>query len=148
MPVRELQGAPDRLLIEAELPADPMVIFDHLVRPELLALWWAPAAQIDPRQGGEYALSWPAQGWTLRGHFTQYEPDERLAYTWRWDHEPDLPERLVTIVLAPAGAATLLALSHSLYGSSPAEQADRDSHRQGWLHFLGRLEESLASQPE
>jgi len=144
MSVREVPGPVDQLRVEAELSAPPERVFACFVEPEVLSRWWAPWADVDGRPGGEYVLSWPAQGWHLRGEYTEFDPPERIAFSWHWDHEPDLPTRHVAIVFAPIGDdTTRLRLIHGAYGASKVEQADRESHRDGWLHFLARLAAEL-----
>ena len=143
MAVREVDANPDSLTFEATVAVAPDVAFNYFVTPTLLAEWWAPQAEVDAQPGGGYVMSWPSQGWHLRGEYTDYAPGERLAFSWRWDHEPRLPTRLVSVQFEDAPAGTLLRLIHGVYGQDEVEQADRQSHREGWLHFLGRLEESL-----
>jgi uncharacterized protein YndB with AHSA1/START domain len=140
MTVAELPSDHTRLLLQAAFERlSPERVFDCMTQPALLQRWWPPVTQVDPRVGGRYCLSWPAQGWDLRGEFTAYEPGRRLAYTWAWDHAPQLPTRLVEITLSPRGAGTELRLTHSAYGDSDPEQADRTSHLEGWQYFLGRV---------
>ena len=141
--MREVEANLDSLTFEVVVAASAQDTFSYFVTPTLLAQWWAPAAQVDGRPGGEYVLSWPSQGWHLRGEYTDYAPGERLAFSWRWDHEPQLPTRLVSIQFEEAPAGTLLRLIHGVYGQDAVDQADRDSHREGWLHFLSRLEDAL-----
>jgi len=143
MPVREIEASLDGLTFEVTVSASPEKAFSYFVTPSLLAEWWAPQAEIDPQPGGQYVMSWPSQDWHLRGEYTDFAPGERLAFSWRWDHEPQLPTRLVSVLFEAAEPGTNVRLQHGVYGQDAVEQADRDSHREGWLHFLGRLEESL-----
>ena len=143
MPVREIESTPDGLILEADLPASPPNVFEYFITPSLLSTWWPPLAEVDARAGGEYVMTWPSQGWHLRGEYTDFAPGERLAFSWRWDHEPQLPTRLVSLQFEGAAGATTLRLIHGVYGQDTVEQADRDSHREGWLYFLARLEAEL-----
>jgi uncharacterized protein YndB with AHSA1/START domain len=118
-------------------PADA---FRALVEPALLVRWWPPEAEVDAREGGAYCLRWPQQGWQLRGRFLVLAPPERLGFTWHWDHEQELPERIVRIVIAPQGPGSLLMLTQGSYDRSARDQADRQSHHDGWQHFLARLQ--------
>ncbi len=142
MNLEQLPSPHSQLLLRAtfeRLP--PEAVFEHLTRPALLQRWWPPEAEVDGRVGGAYHFRWPAQNWDLRGEFTAFEPGRRLAYTWAWDHEPQLPTRLVEFALAPHHGGTRVDLSHGTYGDSDIEQADRTSHLEGWQYFLGRLAE-------
>ena len=140
MTFEQLPSDQTRLVLRAtfeRLP--PAAFFDHLTQPALLQRWWPPQAEVEGRVGGRYHLRWPDQNWDLRGEFTAYEPGRRLAYTWAWDHEPQLPTRLVEFVLSPQGEGTAVHLTHGTYGDADIEQADRTSHLEGWQFFFGRL---------
>ena len=130
-----------RLMIKASFPRlAPARFIDHWTRPELLALWWPASAQVDARPGGQYHLAWPAMKWDLRGEYTRFEPPRRLAFTWRWDHEPSLPTRKVDLTIAPDGGGSGLTLVHGDYDASQRDQDDRVSHLEGWRYFLARLQ--------
>jgi uncharacterized protein YndB with AHSA1/START domain len=139
--VRELESPRDRLIVQVELPAlTPEHALDHWLRPELLTRWWPTEAEADPRPGGAFHLAWPAQNWHLRGRYTIVEPGSRVAFTWQWDHEPDRPLRHVEVgAVASAKGGTVLTVTHAVYGDTAAEREERESHRQGWQHFLARL---------
>jgi uncharacterized protein YndB with AHSA1/START domain len=144
MTVEELESGSERLVMRVELPnLTPQQAFQHWVQPELLSRWWASEAENDPQPGGWYHVSWPAQGWHLRGRYTAIQPGRSLGFTWQWDHEPDRPMRHVAVDIEPAadGGGSLLTVTHALYGDDPADREERDSHRQGWQHFLARLRE-------
>jgi uncharacterized protein YndB with AHSA1/START domain len=130
-----------RLVVQAEFPRlAPAALFEHFTRPELLRLWWPESAEVDPQPGGRYHFAWPGPNWHLRGEFTEFAPPARLAFTWAWDHEPDLPARHVHLTIEPAGAGSRLTVVHTAYTASQADQADRVSHLEGWRHFLARLQ--------
>jgi uncharacterized protein YndB with AHSA1/START domain len=95
---------------------------------------------VEPRVGGRYRLLWPAMGWELFGHYATFEPGERLAFTWEWTHEPELPARLVDITFEPHGDGCRVTVTHGSYGHTAVEKEDRQSHIDGWFHFLGRLQ--------
>lgn len=118
----------------------PARLFAFWTRPELLCRWWPREAATDPRVGGEYRLSWPGMGWVLRGRYTEVRPGVSLGFTWRWEHEPDDVTRDVAISFAPLGRrGTRLTLVHGPYADGPNEAALRQSHLDGWTHFLAQL---------
>jgi len=117
--------------------ASPSEVFDAFVDAGRITQWWPDEADVDPVVGGFYALRWPAMEWTLRGTFTEVEPDRTLTFTWSWDHEPDTPERTVRITLSAAETGTELTLAHGNYTRDDTEE--RQSHLDGWQFFLGRL---------
>ena len=131
----------DRMIVSADLPGlTALSAFDHFTTPELLSLWWPQAAEVDPRIEGHYRLLWPSMNWELFGRYTAFEPGERLAFTWQWAHEPELPVRTVDVVFAPTTDGCRVTVTHGTYGDSAAEQQDRQGHIDGWIHFLGQLQ--------
>lgn len=143
--VRLLTTPDDHMLIAAEFSnLTPTQLFDHFTQPELLLKWWPQGAETDARIGGTYHLSWPGMSWHLRGIYCEFIPGERLVLTWAWDHQPELPERTVEMDIQPATNGSTIRLKHGTYGDDEVERADRQSHIDGWLHFLAQLQ-SLAS---
>lgn len=131
----------DHLVVFAEFPAfTPQSLFNYWTQPELICQWWPQTAEIIPQPGGTYRLSWPQMGWVLNGKVTDIVPGQLLAFTWKWDHEPQTPERHVRVTLAPRSeGGTHLAIEHMQYTGSQADQEERNSHLEGWLYFLKRL---------
>lgn len=78
--------------------------------------------------------------WELTGRFQDTSPGRRLSYTWQWTHEPQLPTRMVTVDFEPLHSGSRVTVSHGRYGATAIEQEDRQSHIDGWLHFLGQLQ--------
>lgn len=139
--VTQVASDSSRVILRAVFPQfEPKKLFDYFTVPHLLELWWPAAASTEPWPGGSYHLSWPAMNWHLRGEYTALEPGKRLAFSWRWDHEPDLPTRQVEILFEPAGDGCRLIVIHGTYDDSPRDQEDRQSHLDGWTHFLGQLQ--------
>jgi uncharacterized protein YndB with AHSA1/START domain len=123
----------------------PHALFQHWTQPDLLQEWWPPQAELEAREGGEYHLLWPSMNWDLRGTYTAFEPGMRLAFTWRWDHEPDTPTRHVDIRFEPVGdIGTQLTVTHGMYTQSEKDQEERQGHLDGWTYFLTRLHSTLA----
>ncbi len=140
--MRQVSGNDDEVRFEAAFPAaSPAQLFAYFTQPGRLIQWWPQTAEIEPRVGGRYRLAWPAMEWVLSGEFTDFAPARRLAFTWQWAHQPELPVRHVTLKFVPAGAGTRLDLTHGVYGVSEVEAADRQSHIDGWMHFLPRLQQ-------
>ncbi len=127
-----------RMRIRGVVGASPEDVFDAFVRADRITQWWGDEAALDPVVGGAYEVRWPAMEWTVRGTYTEVAPGEALAFTWSWDHEPDTPERTVRITFRMAEDGTELTLSHGDYAATDTEE--RQSHLEGWQHFLPRLQ--------
>ena len=67
--------------------------------------------------------------------------NERLVFTWTWDHMPDT-ETLVTVAFRDNGGATALTLTHERHASAES----RDNHGVGWTGSFDRLERLVASR--
>jgi uncharacterized protein YndB with AHSA1/START domain len=143
IPLTEVNASSDTLILTGDFAAfSPEVMFDYWTKPELLTQWWPPQAEVEPRTGGAYHLSWPTMNWHLRGHFANFEPERSLAFTWKWDHEPDTPTREVEVTLhAHAEGGTRITIIHGTYNESERDQNDRASHIEGWQYFCGKLGE-------
>jgi uncharacterized protein YndB with AHSA1/START domain len=139
------ESNPDQLVVTTFFSGkSPHDLFRHWTQPTLLKQWWPQEAALDPREGGEYHLSWPGMDWNLRGTYTDYEPDTHLAFTWRWSHEPDVPTRHVEVRFEPVGdIGTQLTVSHGAYTGSPQDQEERRGHLEGWTYFLTRLHTAI-----
>lgn len=137
-----LVTAHDQVVLVGDFPHfSPARLFDYWTRPSLLTLWWPPEATVEPQVGGGYHLTWPRSDWHLRGHYTVFAPGRALAFTWHWDHEPETPERLVTLAFGPmlGGGGTRLMITHGPYTDSARDQTDRQSHIEGWQFFCAQL---------
>jgi uncharacterized protein YndB with AHSA1/START domain len=142
--VQILPSPPDHVLIQADFSnTTPQQVFEYFIKPDLLSKWWPQQAEVDARPSGAYHLSWPGMNWHLRGVYREFVPGEKLTFTWKWDHEPQLPERTVEVIFAPISEGTRVTIRHGTYDSSPADKDDRQSHIDGWIHFLAQLQKTL-----
>ncbi len=131
------------LQISRALPAPPDRVWRAFTDPAALAAWFWPerfatTAETDVRVGGRYRIDGPGAGMAVSGEYVSVEPPNRLAFTWRWDGEPE--ETLVTLELVATGDGTRLALTHERF----SDDADRDNHAKGWSDCLDRLPGWLA----
>ena len=135
------------LIFETRFPdTNTQKVFNYWTQPTLLQKWWPQEAEIEPHTGGQYHLSWPKMNWHLRGHYTSFEPGERLTFTWRWDDEVEGSyETVVDVTLeSNTNGETRMLLTHGPYAETPEEQNLRlEQHLTGWLHFLPRLQECV-----
>jgi uncharacterized protein YndB with AHSA1/START domain len=145
MAIQDISTSTGELTLTSEfLDFTALGLFASWTRPDLLRQWWPPQVKVEPRLGGAYHYWWPERGDQLRGVFTAFEPGQKLAFTWKWDHEPaDAPTRTVTVTLTPGSRddeRVTLTLRHEPYGDTPAEQEARKGHLEGWTYFLGKLQ--------
>lgn len=138
--LEEIYKEQDHLTRVADFPnRDPENLFRFWIDPTLISKWWPPVAQIEAKLGGAYVLNWPKQNWFLRGTFTQFDPGKVLVFTWKWDHEPEKVNTEVRVNFEPLGSGgTHLTLTHGNYSKNDTEQ--RQSHLEGWMFFLGKLQ--------
>ena len=139
--LRELPGG-DRIVLELDLPVSPAEAYRYWTDAALVARWWAPSTTYGSGPEATYRYSWPRQDWRLSGRVLEAEPGRRLRLTWRWEHEPDRPERDLDVRFAAHDGGTRLTVTHGPYGEAPDEAAERDEHLAGWRHFLPRLAEA------
>jgi uncharacterized protein YndB with AHSA1/START domain len=93
--------------------------------------------------GGLYLLKGVGSA-TARGVFREVVPVHRLAYSFGWEGNEEVPpgSSLIEIDLVEQDSGTLLRMTHS---GLPTE-ATRGSHNKGWAHYLDRLTKVAAGQ--
>ena len=125
-------------------------VFAAWTTPDAIKLWFGPKdcrvleAEVDLRIGGGFCFSLSTQRFgeiKVRGQYREVTPPTKLAYTWRWEGNPELTAgtSLVTVQFIPAGAATEIHLTHEQLPSLEA----RDDHGHGWSGTLDKLEKYL-----
>ena len=137
------------LTLKRRLAAAPEKVYSAWADPEKLVQWFGPGAveagsvkaDIDLRVGGHYRISFNANGQynQVGGVYREVVPNERLVFSWAWHSTPER-ESLVTVLLKPDGAGTLLTFHHEQFFDATA----RDNHERGWTELLGKLENYLA----
>lgn len=127
------------IVVERRIAARPDRVYDYLSAGSKWAMWQGVGAEIDPRPGGIFALEM-ANGMRARGQFVVVEPPRRVVFTWGWVDHPSVPpgSSTVEIELIPDADGTVVRLTHT--GLPPEELG---LHRQGWDHYLPRLEAAV-----
>jgi uncharacterized protein YndB with AHSA1/START domain len=134
----------DELLIERELDAPVALVFrlweerDHVLR------WWGPqeftAVELDweltPGRPWSGAMASRQHGLArFGGTIREVERNRRIAFTFRWDDDPErYPETLVTVSFADRGGRTLQTFHQAPFTSV----AIRDSHVSGWSSLFDK----------
>lgn len=129
---------PEPLLVrrEIQVAAPPSTVFAFLTDPEKILRWMGTDADVDPHPGGIYLVNVSGKD-VARGHFTEVVPVHRLAYSFGWEGNEEVPpgSSLIEIDLLDKEGGTLLRMTHS--GLPNAQQCA--NHEEGWTHYLGRL---------
>ena len=126
---------------ETQIAAPRASVFAFLTDPEKIVQWMGSEAVTEMHPGGLYLLKGVGSA-TARGTFREVVPVHRLAYTFGWEGNDEVPpgSGLIEIDLIEHDGGTLLRMTHS--GLPTEEQAA--AHATGWAHYLGRLTAAAA----
>jgi uncharacterized protein YndB with AHSA1/START domain len=131
------------LTLKRRLEASPQAVYAAWTDPKKIVKWFGPdagpvkAAEIDARVGGHYFVLFSTEDGEehhVSGIYREVVPNEKLVFTWAWRSTPER-ESLVTVLIKPDGAGSLLTLQHEKFFDEPA----RDRHREGWSGCLDKL---------
>ena len=123
---------------ETQIAAPPATVFAFLTDPDKILSWMGTEAETEMHPGGLYLVKGVSdRGAVARGAFREVVPVHRLAYSFGWDGDEEVPpgSGLVEIDLIDRDGGTLLRMAHS--GLPNAAQCA--GHDKGWAHYLGRL---------
>ena len=128
---------------ETHIAAPRASVFAFLTDPEKIVQWMGTEATTELHPGGLYLLKGVGSA-TARGAFREVVPVHRLAYSFGWDTDAEVPagSSLVEIDLIEQDGGTLLRMTHS--GLPNAEQ--QAGHAKGWAHYLDRLTNAAAGR--
>jgi uncharacterized protein YndB with AHSA1/START domain len=133
--IEELIGG--AVLVEQRIAASPATVFSYLTQPDKFVQWMGARAWLDAKGGGAFRIDVDGEH-IASGQYREVDPPRRLVMTWGWEGSGDVPpgSSTVEITLEPVGEQqTLLRLRHT---GLPSEE-QRDSHRQGWTMYVGKL---------
>jgi uncharacterized protein YndB with AHSA1/START domain len=128
---------------ETQIAAPPATVFAFLTDPEKILSWMGAEAETELHPRGLYLVK-GISGRAARGAFREVVPVHRLAYSFGWDGDEEMPpgSSLIEIDLIDRDGGTLLRMTHS--GLPNAPKCAR--HDEGWAHYLGRLAMAAAGQ--
>lgn len=147
--------APERVLVlNRVFDAPRALVFKAWTEPEHLARWWGCETTAvtsftgDFQVGGAFRVSMRLADGSehrLRGVYREFEPPERLSFTWAWEDDVGVPghETLVTVTFTEENGKTAMALHQAVFESETV----RDDHHDGWSVALDRLTGVLAEIP-
>lgn len=129
---------------ETFVPAPRATVFAFLTDPEKILGWMGEEATTEPHPGGLYLVKGIGgdRGRAVRGTFREVVPVHRLAYSFGWEGNDEVPpgSSLIEIDLLDRDGGTVVRLTHS--GLPDATQ--RAKHDRGWGHYLDRLAMALS----
>lgn len=123
---------------ETHIAAPPATVFAYLTDPEKILSWMGTEAKTEMHPGGIYLVKGvSSRGRVARGAFREVVPVHRLAYSFGWDGDEEVPpgSGLVEIDLLDRDGGTLLRMTHSGLPNA----AECAGHDRGWAHYLDRL---------
>lgn len=130
------------VVVEREIAHPPEKLWRALTQPHLIEEWLMKndfAAVVGHRFNlrGEW-------GGVLDCEVLAVEPNQRLSYTWNFEHDdPAYNLRsVVTFTLTATAAGTLLRMEQA--GFRPEQKQATGGAMAGWRQFFGKLEEVLA----
>ena len=124
---------------ELRIEASPETVFRFFTDPGRMVRWMGLDAMLDARPSGSYRINVTGRE-VARGEFLEVVPNSRLVMSWGWESGPITPgSTRVEVDFIADGDGTLLRLRH--FG---LDEQGRETHRQGWEHYLARLEQVAA----
>jgi uncharacterized protein YndB with AHSA1/START domain len=130
---------------ETYVAAPPATVFAFLTDPEKIVSWMGVEATTEMHPGGLYLLKGvSSRRRVARGAFREVVPVHRLAYSFGWEGDEEVPPEssLIEIDLIDRDGGTLLRMTQS--GLPNAAQCA--GHDKGWAHYLGRLAVAAAGR--
>ena len=123
---------------ETFIAAPPSAVFAYLTDPDKIVAWMGSQAVTEAWPGGVYLLKGVGkQQRAARGAFREVIPVHRLAYSFGWNDDEEVPpgSTLIAFDLIDQDGGTLLRMTHS--GLPNAAQCA--SHNEGWAFYIERL---------
>lgn len=118
------------------IKASPKLIYQAFTNSSRLREWMSDGATTEVKPGGRFFLWWNS-GYYTTGEFTELNPEEHLAFTWRGRGEPGSTQ--VSVQITPAEEGAQLTLEHSGLGSGSEWDTVRPEFQKGWQDGLENL---------
>ena len=141
----------DAIISEIEIAATPERVFEALIDPKQLGVWWTDPScpiklwEIDARAGGKWRFATKAgelevngvREFKASGEILEYVPPRLLVYTWiaNWHDKPNA-QTLVRWELTATKTGTRVKVTHSGLGQLPVARKD---YRGGWPGVAEKL---------
>lgn len=137
--IKGTRGREHRVEIRAPIEA----VWKALVDADEIVRWYAPAAEVEPREGGRYWVSW-GEGMAGVSRIEAFDAGSRLLLAHVWDGAADLdPPIMEEYLLEARGNITVLRLVQSGIPASADWDDFYDDTGRGWKMFLAGLRHYL-----
>lgn len=121
----------------------PERVFAALTEPGEIVKWFADRAEVSPKKGGSFRLTWKA-GYTMRGKVKAYDPPRKLHLTWIDRFEGGKAfETEARFTFAKKGKGTQLTLNHRGFKPGKKWVSLYGSIQSGWAYYLTNLRSVL-----
>ncbi len=138
------------LVITRVLSAPKDKVFRAWIDPSMIAKWFLPnerwakcESEIQPEVDGRYRIKLThsdGDQFTMGGKIVELVPNEKLAFTWGSDGDPeDVKASLVTVTLRSVDNGTELVLAHSQF----KDENEKNQVGAGWPGCLDNLDSYL-----
>lgn len=146
---------PNQIERETLIQAPVEIVWGVVTEPEQISRWFADAAELDLRPGGEGTFTWESRATVATdepavSRLRVEKVDRPHVFSFRWGYPGDAEPRetnsvLVEFTLTPEGQNTRLRVVESGLAQVDWSEARRagylDDHAHGWEVHLGRLAE-------
>jgi len=130
-----------------EIQAPTAAVWKALTDARELVRWFPLEAEVEPRVGGRYWISWQNE-WQGDHRIRIFEPERHLRTTWTTGVQDDAPRELVVdFHLEGRGGRTVLRLVHSGFGPGSTWDEEFDGISTGWTFELRSLRHYLERHP-
>lgn len=126
-----------------EIDASPERVWKALTDAAELVRWFPLEARVEPGEGGSFFMSWKNE-YAGTSDILAWEPLERLAISWSWSDDPDVPPQVTEYrIEAKDGGGTLLTVVTSGFPDDPSWDAYVEGTNRGWVFELQSLKQYL-----
>jgi len=149
--MNDLRPTPATILVEADFPHAPALVWRALTEGPLMARWMMPPQGFAPVVGQAFTFQTkPAGLWdgTIRCRVLEVRPGERLSYSWDGGDDGNqgygsLLSTSVTMTLTPTATGTRLRVEHAGF-DLPRNEVAHTNMGNGWRSLMSRLDSVTA----
>lgn len=125
-----------------ELDVSPERVWKALTDAADLVRWFPLEARVEPGEGGSVFMSWKNE-YSGTSEILAWEPNERLAISWSWSDDPDVPPQVTEYRIEGKDGGTVLDVVTSGFPDDPSWDAFVEGTKRGWVFELRSLKQYL-----